>query len=278
MISKDTKLTGATTPETTPSTAPDVKAQPVKAPAPDATKVKGKTAAMTDAFKAKGRAAREQLTEDQKAAEGSKSATLSYLGVLVDPSKKANRTGSGRANFPCHLNVGFAFVSSEDITVPVIPYTSTFTSVVDVDFSAATEVTVPAGQKIYVNNMELAALLSKPEYAGKANGTANGASPVALSVSFSEKRGADSPLPILRPTDGGGSVKLVSIPIADAAETAPDGKVLRWQVKPEFAEKFGVLFRKKTASRPVGTAPKAVGEAEKDVAAAFRQFLQSKLK
>ena len=57
------------------------------------------------------------------------------------------------------------------------------------------------------------------------------------------------------------------IPVAEKVDD-------KWVVKAQYADKYAVMFKRRSAS-PVAKAATA-GEAEKNIAAAFRQFIDSK--
>ena len=215
----------------------------------------------SEIFKNQGVAAREVLTEDQKAAEVSKSATITFKGCLGNPARPQSRVQKG-TSVPSLTVVGYEFVSSEPITVDVLPIKEGFKSLADVDYENAGTQQIKAGEVFALNAMETAALISRSEYAGKFSGDGK---EVTLSAKFSNDR--PDPLPILKTATG--SVKDVMTPVADMVENKP-------VVKEQYAEKFSVLFARKKATKTGGTKTSQSGEAEKNIAAAFRQFLEGK--
>lgn len=215
----------------------------------------------SEVFKNDGIAARKALTEDQKAAEGSKSDTITFKGCLGNPARPQSRVQKG-TSVPSLTVVGYEFVSSEPITVDVIPIKEGFKSLSDVDYANASQKQVAAGEIFALNAMETAALIARNEYAGKFSGEGK---EVTLSAKFANDR--PDPLPILKTSEG--SIKDVMNPVADMV----DGKPI---VKEQYAEKFAVLFTRKKATKTGSAKSNQSGEAEKNIAAAFRQFLEGK--
>lgn len=215
----------------------------------------------SEVFKSQGVAARASLTDDQKAAEGSKSATITFKGCLGNPARPQSRVQKG-ASVPSLTVVGYEFVSSEPITVDVLPIKEGFKSLSDVDYENASTKQIAAGEVFALNAVETASLISKEEYAGKFCGDGK---EVTLSVKFANDR--PDPLPILKTAEG--SIKDVMTPVADMVEGKP-------VVKEQYAEKFAVLFARRKATKTGATKVAQAGEAEKNIAAAFRQFLESK--
>lgn len=215
----------------------------------------------SEVFKNQGVAARAALTDDQKAAEGSKSATITFKGCLGNPARPQSRVQKGES-VPSLTVVGYEFVSSEPITIDVLPIKEGFKSLSDVDYENASTKQVAAGEVFALNAMETAALISRSEYAGKFSGDGKD---VTLSAKFANDR--PDPLPILKTSEG--SIKDVMNPVADMVEGKP-------VVKEQYAEKFAVLFARKKATKTGATKVAQAGEAEKNIAAAFRQFLDSK--
>lgn len=217
----------------------------------------------SEVFKSQGEAERQTLTEDQKAAEGCKSNTITFQGCLGNPAKPQSRVQKG-ASVPSLTVVGYEFVSSEPITVDVLPIKEGFKSLSDVDYENASQKQVAAGEVFALNAMETAALISRSEYAGKFSG---GNKEVTLSAKFSNDR--PDPLPILKAAEG--SIKQVMVEVADMV----DGKPV---VKDQYAEKFAVLFKRKSTNKVGSSRAAKSGEAEKNIAAAFRKFLADKQK
>jgi hypothetical protein len=215
------------------------------------------------AFRNLGESIRSNMTEEEKAAEGSKSGTLEFVHCLGNPKVPQPRKENGQT-IPSVQVVGYTFKTTEDIDVPVMPYVEGASSnLLNVEYGAETR-HIAAGTTFNLNVLEAGGLLSKVEYAGKASG---GGRPVVLAVSFSKTR--PDPLPQLRLESQSGSIKDT---IIDVATKGADGK---WACKPEYQE-FGKLFVSRTSTRPGSGAPKAAGESSKSVAAAFRDFLAKK--
>lgn len=215
-------------------------------------------------FRAKGTAIRANMSDAEKQAEGSKSATLEFVHALGNPRKTQPRK-EGNQTIPSIQVVGFTFKTTEDIDVPVYPYLEgASSSLLKVDFTKETK-HIAAGTEFNLNLMETAGLLSRVEYAGKATG---GSKPVALSSTVSKER--KEPLPQLRLEAANGSVKEGMVEVA-----TKDASTGKWIVKPEF-EEYKNLFIQRAGGRPGTGAPKASGEATKDIAAAFRDFIAKK--
>lgn len=215
----------------------------------------------SDVFKQKGAAERKKLSADQLAAEGAKSATVTFKGCLGNPAKAQSRVQGGKSINSLTV-VGYEFVSTEDVTVNIYPIKEGFKSLTDVDYKSGITKTFKAGETIALNAIEMVDFISRNEYAGKFSGEGK---EVTLSAKFSNDR--PDPLPILKAAEG--SIKEVMIPVADKV----DGKMV---VKEEYAEKFAVLFVRKKAQRGGSSNTAQPGEAEKNMAASFRMFLEQK--
>lgn len=233
------------------------------APEGEAKKKAGATGnTATAQFKASGQAARAGMSDDQKAIEGSKSDKVAFVCALGDPNKKQTRVEGGQAK-DSYTVVGYKFQALEDCTVPVAPLKKGFKHLADVgEFS---EKQVKAGETIVCNLVEAGAFISKIEYAGKFTGNGE---PVGLSAKCSASR--EVPLPILRRLTSSGSIKDNMELIADMVGADGTNKGTP-QIKPEYAETFGVLYEKRGKVTKPGKGAKAA-EATEDIAAAFRAF------
>ena len=219
--------------------------------------------AMNAQFRAKGQAVRANMSDAEKAAEGSKSDTLEFVHALGNPRKTQSRVENKTA-LPSIQVCGFTFKTSVDIDVPVYPFLDTASQSPDrVEYTTQTK-HIAAGSTFNLNLMETAGLLARVEYAGKATG---GSKPVALSSTVSKER--NDPLPQLRLIGGTGSVKEGIVEVATKNENG------NWVVKPEY-EEYKNLFLKKQGGRPGTGARKVSGETTKDIAAAFRAFIAEK--
>lgn len=233
------------------------------APAAPAAGAKGANS-KTELFKQKGQALRAQMTEDQKAVEGSKSDKVAFVCALGDPARKQARV-ENKTSVPSYVVVGYKFRALEDMNVPFAPLKQGMKNILDVE--EPTEKAVSAGQEFHLNIAETAMLISRIEYAGRFSGEGT---QVALSVKTSVDR--DEPLPILTKV-GAGSIKENMELIADMV--GGDGTEKNRgtaQVKDEYAETFGALYSRSRLSKKSAGAAKKAGEGQADIAAAFRAY------
>lgn len=217
-----------------------------------------------EAFKAKGKAIRASMSEDQKAAEGSKSDKVAFVCALGDPSRKQARVEK-KASVPSYVVVGYKFRALEAMTVPKAPLKEGGKNPLDVE--EATERQVGAGEEFHLNLVETAMLISRVEYAGRFSGEGT---QVALSVKVSAER--QEPLPILTKV-GAGSIKENMELIADMV--GGDGTEKNRgtaQVKEEYRETFGALYTRRSLQKKSAGANKKPGEGQADIAAAFRAY------
>lgn len=224
-------------------------------------------ASKAEAFRQEGAAIRAQMTEDQKAAEGSKSDKVAFVCSLGNPAKRQNRVEKSQ-NIASHEVVGYKFKVLEDTVVPVAPYVSS--NILDV--APATEKTVKAGEVVALNLVETAMFMSRIEYAGKFTGEGTG---VNLTVRSAKDR--TDPLPVLQ-LAGEGSIKSTMELVGDIVGAGADGKGGTVTVKPEYQETFGKLFEKRRLGRQAAGKIKKAGNAQANIAAAFRSYYQSKAK
>jgi hypothetical protein len=236
--------------------------QGVKAPTQEETKVVKGTSA-SDQFRAEGAKARETMSADEKAVEGSKSDMVAFVAALGNPARKQDRV-EGNKSIPCYEVVGYEFKALEDMVVPFIPLKSADSF----NVGEESERQVKAGETFHLTIYETAMLISRIEYAGKFSGEGDA---VVLSAKSSKNR--TTPLPILKKAASQGSIKSNIKLVADMIGDANGGKGTP-KVKEEYAEKFTVLFQKKVVDRNcVGKVAKT-GEAAADLAAAFRKALK----
>lgn len=224
----------------------------------------GKTSA-TNAFKAKGASIRAQMSEDQKAVEGSKSDKVAFVCALGDPNRKQARV-EGKDTIDSYVVVGYKFRVLEDMDVPFAPLKKGMKSILDVEPAATKHAS--AGSEVSLNIVETAMFISQIEYAGRFTGEGT---EVYLSAKSSKDR--PEPLPILN-KQGQGSIKENLELIADMVG-AGEGHKGTPKIKPEYAESFGELYAKKPLTKN-GAAVKKAGEGQKDIAAAFRSLYASK--
>lgn len=223
------------------------------------------TSDKNDAFKAKGKALRETMSEDEKAIEGSASDKVAFICALGDPNRQQSRVDQ-RQNVPSFTVVGYKFEALEDMEVPEMPLRPDFKTPLDVADSY-TMVPVKKGEKFSLNIIETAVLISDTKYAGEFKG---GDKPVKLSSANS--KGREYPLPVLK-LIGPGSIKVNMDTVANmVGATATDkGKPV---VKDEYAAKFGVLYEKKKLTKGATASKKS--ESSADLAAAFRNLYAGK--
>lgn len=228
--------------------------------------VKAQGGDKTEAFKAKGAAARAQMSEDQKAAEGTKSDKVAFVCALGDPNRKQARVANGQS-IPSYVVVGYKFKVLEDMEVPHAPIKADYRTPLDTE--AITSRPVKAGEVVSLNILETAAFISQVEFAGKFSGEGT---IVTLGAKSSQDR--EEPLPILQ-KQGGGSIKENMELIADMIGATGEEKGTP-QIKEEFKDIFGVLYAKKSLSRKSQGSAKQAGSSQADLAAAFRQLYAKK--
>lgn len=215
------------------------------------------------AFAEKGSALRSTMAEDQKAVEGSKSDKVAFVCCLINPAKRQNRVAN-KESILAYQNVGYKFKALEDMQVPVAPLKEKFAS--DVDVENVTFKPVKKGEIFALNICETGILITQLPYAGSFTGEGQ-----TVTVTVRHANNRPDPLPVLRKV--GSSIKEVVEEVATKATV--DGKDV-YTVKDEYAEKFGVYFRKDSARKKSADASKKSGERQKDVAAAFRDFYAAK--
>ena len=195
--------------------------------------------------------------------EGSRSDDIEFITCLGNPAKRAPRV-KGTETLDASLVVGYTFKALKDIQVPVSPFKPNFHSLTDTE--TPTFVEVKAGTIFHLNPNETGFLASQPEYAGAFTGNGNS---VVLSVKFSKDRN-EVPLPVLRKTSG--AIKDSLLDIADQDKENPK----KFTVKPEYAEKFGILFAARKSSKTAAGVTIGDGEARKNVAAAFNAYFRNR--
>lgn len=218
-------------------------------------------------FKAHGESIGAAMTAEEKAKEGSMRSAVAFVCALGNPKQKQDRVEKGKS-VPCYKPVGYKFKALQDIMVPVIPLKENYQTLIDVAIENATEVPVKAGETFVCNLREYGALISKTEYNGIFNGEDK---EVFLGVTFSGSR--EEPYPILKSSVG--SVKETMELVATVEEIkGADGAVTKkYTVKPEYEEKFGVLFKARSTSRVGGSAKASeAGVAASNLARALQDY------
>lgn len=237
-----------------------------EAPKADVKSVSG-TSKKSDEFRLKGQALRAQMTDDQKAIEGSKSDKVAFICALGDPTRKQDRVEKNE-NITSYVVVGYKFKVLEDMDVPVSPLKPDWKFMTDT--GAISMRHVKAGEVVSLNLIETAAFISRPEFAGKFTGEGD---EVILSAKNSASR--PEPLPILKKGANGGSIKANMEFVAEIVGAENGGKGTA-KVKDEYVDIFSVLYTKKSAGRKTATTAKKAGEASADIAAAFRNLYASR--
>lgn len=221
----------------------------------------------SNVFRQMGSAARAQMSEDQKAIEGTKKDKVAFVCALGDPGRKQTRV-EANVNIPSNVVVGYKFRLLEDMTVPHAPIRADWKTPLDVE--PATEVAHRAGDVVALNIVETAMFITRIEFAGQFTGGETG---VEISAKRSKER--PDPLPVLNKI-GKGSVKenMELIGTMVGADSIKDGGTV--QLKDEYKDSFGVLYRKRSLGSKGAAAPKAAGETQADLAAAFRALYAKK--
>lgn len=179
---------------------------------------------------------------------GAKSGTLHFVTLLGLKSKKAERVIAGRQSVETFKSVGITLVSDEPISVPVIDIKKDKTTGID----PATDITyrdVAAGEEFSLSYYEFMYLIIRDEYSGLCS---RGDDPkgvyLAVKMPAYIKGEAKLPTPTICFKDGSPKESMIAIDEQDA-----DGK---WSIKPEYAEKFGDLLRRKSPTRAAGSKTK----------------------
>lgn len=195
-------------------------------------------------FKARGESIGAKMSEEEKAREGVKRGAIAFVCALGNPKQRQDRVVEKGKSVECWKPVGYKFKALEDITVPVIPLKENYQSLIDVAIENATEVPVKAGEEFVCNLREYGALISRTEYNGIFNGEGK---EVYLGVTFSGNR--TDPYPILKAKEGSIKSNMELVASEEVVQGADGTTTKKYTVKPEYAEKFGVLFKTRSASR-----------------------------
>jgi hypothetical protein len=234
-------------------------------PGATATAAKGKKTEANEVILAQGNEILASMSEEARAALGSKSNTLHFVRLLGLASKKSSRRISADVSKDCSTPVGITLVSDEAIQVPVIDVLKNKDTGIEYGTDVA-YIEVPAGQEFDVTYYEFMYLILRDEYAGfcSHDGDARG-------VYFSPKLPAfwkgEAKLPTPTVNLKVGSVKASMI---DIDEKGTNG----WVIKPNYADKFGPLMKKSTPQRAQGA--KSATPAPTVVAMALQKILFKK--
>lgn len=266
-VSAQMKAAGVTAPTGAPVSAPTAPTAPqTSAPqTPAGSKNMSKAKLAHQKFVANGDAIAASVSDEVKVIEGSKSDKVVFIQCLGDATKTAKRTQGGDPNVPTHLVIGYAFKALEDMTVPCAPYKSSPKDIMDVE--PATERPVKAGEEFYLNVVESALLISRPEYCGRFTGEGT---TVSLSVKF--KNDSEEPRPALVKA-GDGSIK-ENMDLVNNVSKDAEGRLKHEGCKPQYTA-FEPWFVRKTASRVQGGSKQSKDSA-KSLAYAFAAYMQNK--
>ena len=221
-------------------------------------------------FKTLGESLGAKMSAEEKAKEGTKRGAVAFVCALGNPKMKQDRVSKGQI-IPCFKPVGYKFKALENIVIPVIPLKDNCASLIDVAVENATTRPVKAGEEFVLNLREYGALISQTEYNGSFSGEGR---EVFLGVTFSGER--TEPYPILKSAAGAGSIKenMELIANEEIVKGADGADVKKYTVKPEYAEKFGMLFKTHSAKRTgLGSAKSSeAGVAASNIARALQDY------
>jgi len=234
----------------------------VSAPTVKAPQKAGAGSKKIEAFKNQGALIRQGMSEDQKAAECSKSDKVVFVACIGNPTKIVQRKVKNEYQ-RCPLVVGYTLKALEDMEVPRAPFKENCKDILDVQLPATTR-QVKAGETFKVNVVEAAILMSRVEYTGKFCGEGK---EVYLSATTSSTR--ENPTPCLKTSEG--SIKEQMELIAEMVG-AVDGRGGKPKLNPGY-EDFAELLVSRSTGRTGGSRKeREKGEAHKNLAAAFRQM------
>ena len=188
------------------------------------------------------------MDEAARANLASKSGTLHFVSLLGLKSKKTERVISGRQSVESFQSVGITLVSDEPISVPVIDIKKDKNTGID----PATDITyrdVAAGEEFNLSYYEFMYLIVRDEYGClcEAGGDPQGCY-LAVKMPAYARGEAKLPTPTICFKSGSPKENMIAIDEQDA-----EGK---WSIKPEYAEKFGDLLRRRTPTRSAGAKTK----------------------
>lgn len=216
-------------------------------------------------FRAMGASIRSQMTDEEKEIEGSMQDKVAFVCALGNPKKKQPRHENGK-DYPSYEVVGYKLKFLADMKVPRINLKHNPESVIDVEDTCTWE-DVKAGELKSFNLMEIGVLITQEQFAGKFTGEG-----VTVYLLGKSSNGRTDILPVLK-KEGNGSVKKDMELVADVI--GGEGSRGVPKVKPEFEDKFAVLFDKYEMKQNRGI-KKQTGTAAADLAAAFRQQYSKK--
>lgn len=226
---------------------------------PTATKQK------TEAFQNHGAQLRAQMSDDQKALEGTKSDAVEFLAALGNPKKSRNRKEGGEYVDSFEV-VGYTFKLNEDMEVPHAPLAQDAKNGLNVQ-KPPQMIAHKAGDVVYLNITETTMFISRPEFAGAFSG--NGKH-VYISAVYSKS--STTPTPCLKRPSAEGSIKSNIMMVAESVGAGADGKGGTWKCI-EGCEQFAPLFTSVGVRRGGSGSAKRAGESAKNTAAAFRALL-----
>lgn len=215
-----------------------------------------------------GRQIRNEMSEEEKQLERSKSDTIAFVCALGDPRQSQPRK-QGNENIPSYRVVGYEFKALEDVDVPVVRFNRFPEHLMDVVPNFGETVHRKAGEVFHLNLYETGLFISRLEYGGQFSGEGT---VVEVMARFAQDRPV--PLVVLKKAGvNGGSIK-ENIKLIATVEGADPSRNIKGTlvVKPEYEDTFGPLFeRRSTGGRRV-SAPKA-STPSLDLAAALRGYL-----
>ncbi len=208
--------------------------------------------------------ARKFLSEDEKKAEGAKSAEIAFIATIG--GKKQKRVEAKQA-VDSYKPIGYRFKANADLMVPESPLVAKGDAY---QTKAPTEWRpVKKGETFDLNLVETAILLSKSEFGGTASGDANLV--VSLCASIDQADGDDIIKPYLRVAQGSIKANLITAATEQSGGVSVGGKeAVTYIVKPEFQKKFGLIFERKQVGGVGGLSSKDTKDSAKNWAAYLR--------
>lgn len=189
------------------------------------------------------------IPEEEKAAFGRDRASLVFVNTLGLQSRKRTRMTSGSTPIDSFETVGLKLKSDKPVSVPVIDIRHN--QLTGIPEGAIGSKDVAAGEIFVLSMMEFMYFIIREEYSGACSDGRGDTAGLTLAVKLSKMFSHEAQLPT--PTlnfKGGGSPKENQEAID--TKTGDD----KWEIKPEYAEKFGALLERKTPVRAGGGAKK----------------------
>ncbi len=215
------------------------------------------------AYRKEGEFERGQMSEADKAKEGSARADIAFVTCLSSKSSISPKDGT-----PVPVGYRLQNVSNHPITVETMKFNVYPTerskrakNQFDVDTQNRGTKTVQPGQMFNVNPVEMAALISRLEYSGYFNGGDKGQVKLTAQLVGDES----IPRPSLVFTDKNQKIRTI---FEEITAKVGEGKG-HWVCKDEYKEEFEALFIR--ATRPEGAGGKVDNAA--NTAAVFRKLL-----